>query len=58
MCCTRIAQNIGHKKLPSAYHRTTLLGYIFATKACIERVKEQYLLHMSPQYGELWPTNG
>jgi len=21
-------------------------------------VKQQYLLHMSPQYGELWPTNG
>jgi len=21
-------------------------------------VKQQYLLHISPQYGELWPTNG
>jgi len=21
-------------------------------------VKQQYLLHMSPQYGELWPTSG
>ena len=21
-------------------------------------VKQQYLLHTSPQYGELWPTNG
>jgi len=21
-------------------------------------VKQQYLLHMSPQYGELWPTIG
>jgi len=38
-----------------------LLGYIFATKACIDNrkklVKWQYLLHMSLQYGELRPTN-
>ena len=31
--------------------------YIFATKACLDSwkklVKQQYLLHMSPQYGEL-----
>jgi len=43
-------------------HRTTLSGYIFATKACIDNrkklVKQQYLLHMSPQYGELRPTIG
>jgi len=35
---------------------------IFATKACIDNrkklVKQQYLLHMSPQYGELRPTSG
>jgi len=34
----------------------------FATKACIDNrkklVKQQYLLHMSSKYGELWPTNG
>jgi len=40
-------------------HLTTLLGYIFATMACIndpkkKLVKQQYLLHMSSQYGELW----
>jgi len=38
-----------HKKLPSAHHRTTLSGYIFATKACFDNrkksVKQQYLLH-------------
>jgi len=43
-------------------HRTTLSGHIFATKACIDSrkkdVKQQYLLHMSPQYGELPPANG
>jgi len=41
---------------------TTLLSYIFSTKACIDNwkkgVKQQYLLHMSLQYGELWSTNG
>jgi len=37
------------------------VGYIFATKACIDNlkkvVKQQYLLHMFPQYGELRPTS-
>ena len=39
-----------------------LSGYIFATKAHIDHrkkiVKQQYLLHMSSQYSERWPTNG
>jgi len=45
-------------------HRTTLSGYIFATKAKArinnrkKLVKQQYVLQMSPQYGELWPTCG
>jgi len=47
------------KKLPSAHHCTTLSGYIFATKAHIDNrrktIKQQYLLHMSAQYGELPP---
>jgi len=52
-----------HKKSASAHHRTMFLGYryIFATKACIDNrkklVKQQYLLQMLPQYGELQPTN-
>jgi len=50
------------KKSPSGHHRTTLSGYIFATKARIDsrkkRIKQRYVLHMSPQYGELRPTNG
>jgi len=45
-----------------AHHRTTLSGYIFATKAHIDKgkklVKQQYLLHMFSQYGELWSTSG
>jgi len=65
MCCTRLAANTGPKsrqKSPSGHHRTTLSGYIFATKACIDHrkklVKQQYLPHMSLQYVELRPTSG
>jgi len=50
------------KKSPSGHHPTTLLGYIFATKAYIDHpkkaFKQQYLLHMFPKYGELRPTRG
>jgi len=46
----------------SWHHRTTLSGYIFATKARIDNrkkiVKQQYLPHTSSQYGELRPTSG
>jgi len=38
------------KNSPSRHHRTTLSGYIFATKIRIDNlkkiVKQQYLLHM------------
>jgi len=52
------------KSPPYAHCHTTLLGYIFATKSCIDNQKKlvkqqyQYLLHMCSQYGELRPTNG
>ena len=50
------------QKSPSGHHRITLSGYIFTTKAHIDNrkkvVKQRYVLHMSPQYGELRPTNG
>jgi len=49
------------KNSPSGHHRTTLSGCIFANKACIDNqkhVKQQYLLHMSSEYGGLRPTNG
>jgi len=62
MCCTRLSENTGYKKSPSGHHCTTLSGYIFATKACIDNqkkiVKQQYLLHMSSQYGGLRHTSG
>jgi len=57
MCFTRLAEIQDAKKSPSAHHRTTFSGYIFSTKACIDNrkkfVKQQYLLHMFLQYGEL-----
>jgi len=54
MCCAQLAENTGCKKSrqksPSGHHHTTLSGYIFATKACIDNwkklVQQQYLLQM------------
>jgi len=44
MCCTRLAENTGHKKVAKnrhlGHHRTTLSGYIFATKALIDSRKK------------------
>ena len=46
MCCTRFAENRPiqdakiTQKSSSAHHRTTLSGYIFATKACNDNRKE------------------
>jgi len=64
-CGTQLAENTTQKssqKSPSGHHRTTLSGYILATKAHIDNqkknVKQQYVLHNSPQYGELRPTSG
>jgi len=62
MFCTRIAGNIQDAKKSPSHHRTTLSGYVFATKAHIDNrqklVKKQYIPHMSLRYGELRPTNG
>jgi len=53
---------ITRQKSPSGHHRTTLAGYIFATKARIDNRKKNLFvkqqLHMSAQYGELRPING
>ena len=52
MCCTRLAENTGRKndakKSPSAHHRTTLSGYIFATKANIDNRKKLLNSNISP----------
>jgi len=66
-CSTRLTENTGRKNdaknRHGEHHPTTLSGYIFAAKACIDSpekklVKQQYLLHMPLQYGELWYTSG
>ena len=43
MCCTQLAGNTGRKKSPFRHHPTTLSGYIFATKACIDNRKKNLL---------------
>jgi len=52
----------GHKNSPSRHRRTTLSGYILATEARIDNrkkiVRQQYLPHLSSQYGKLRPTSG
>ena len=66
MYCTRLAGNAGRKKIakksPPGHQRTTLSGYIFATKIRIDNrkklVKQQYPLQMSSEYGALRPTTG
>jgi len=63
MCCMWLAGNAGRKKSPKnsppGHHRTTLSGYVFATKARIDdrkkTVKQQYLPHMSRQYVNFGP---
>ena len=61
MCCRRLTDNTGRKKSrqksPSRHRRTNLSGYIFAPEARIDNrkkiVKQQYIRHMSSQYGKL-----
>jgi len=48
MCCTRLAGNTGHKKSPFWHHRTTLSGYIFGSKACIDHRKINFLNSNTP----------
>jgi len=43
MYCTQLAENTGRKNSPSQHHGTTLSGYIFATKACIDNRKKNLL---------------
>jgi len=48
MCCTRLAANTGRKKSPSAHHRTTLSGCVFATKVRIDNRKKVSSSSISP----------
>ena len=53
-CCARLAGNAGPKKSPSGHHRTTLSGYIFATKAHIDNRKKNLL---SSNISSTYPHN-
>jgi len=65
MCCTRLAEHTGCKQSPKNRHLGTITQLRWAIclqlrhVSTIEKklVKHQYLLHMSPQYGELRPTS-
>ena len=65
-CCTRLAGNTGRKKVAKNRHLGTIAQLCRAVSSQLRHVltigkklvKQQYLLHMSPQYGELWPTSG
>jgi len=45
MCCTRLNENTGRKKLPFWHHRTKLLGCIFAAKAYVDDRKNVLNIH-------------
>jgi len=58
-CCTQLSGNAGPKKPPKnatfGHHRTTLLDYIFATKAHIDnRKKICYAAICPPDATTIW----
>jgi len=65
-CCTRLAGNTGRKKSPKIRHLCTVAQFYRAISSQLRHIstvgkelaKQWYLLQMSPQYGELWPTSG
>ena len=66
MRCTRLAGNTGHKNDAKNRHLRTIAQLCLAISSQLGHVptigkkliKQRYVLHMSPQYGELRPTNG
>ena len=68
MCCTRLAENTARKNDAKTRHLGSIaqlcraMSSQLGPKACIDHrkklVKQQYLPHMSLQYGELRPTSG
>jgi len=68
MCCMRLTENAGHKKSPKIRYLGTIaklcrvISSQLRHKSAIGRklLKQQYLLHVSSQYGELraQPTSG
>jgi len=66
MCCKRLAENTGRKKVTKNRNLGTIAQHCWAISSQLRHVstigkklvKQQWLLHMSPQYGELRPTSG
>jgi len=66
MCGTRLAENVGPKKVAKNRHLGTIAQLCQAISSQPrhvstirkKRVKQQYVLKMFPQYGEYRPTNG
>jgi len=64
--CTLLAANTGHKKSPKNRNLGTIAQLCWAISSQLRHVstigknlvKQQYLPHMSLQYGALRPTNG
>ena len=66
MCCTWLGENTGHKNDAKNRYLGTIPQLCRAISSQLRHVstigkkivKQQYLLHMSPQYGGLRPTSG
>jgi len=66
MCCTRLADNTGRKNDAKTRHLGIIVQLCWAISSQLRHVstigknlvKQQYLPHMSLQYGALRPTNG
>jgi len=66
MWCTRLAENRGRKKVAKNRHLGTIAQLCRAISSQLRHVstigkkliEQQYVLQMSPQYGELRPTSG
>jgi len=65
-CSTQLAENTGRKNDAKNRHLGTIAQLYWAISSQLRHVltigkklvKQQYLLHMSPQHGELRPTSG
>jgi len=62
MCCTRLAENTGRKKVAKNRHLGTIAQICWAISSQLSHVstigKSSDVLHMSPQYGERQPISG
>ena len=65
-CCTRLAENTGRKKVAKNRHPGTIVHFCRAISSQLRHIsttgkkiiKQQYVIQMSSQYGELRPTRG